>query len=470
MPSAPDAPSLRRARWALLAQFALFGLIMTSWTSRLPSVTVALDLTPAGLGGLLFIGGLGTLVGAFTVGAVVARFGNRITLTAGVAGNVVGFGLLALSTATASPGLFAAGAVVNGFCAAMINVPINVNAAAVERRLGRTVLPQFHATFSIGAAVGALIGAAFAWLGLHLAIQLIVVTVLVTAARVWLIRPATLLTSVLGVGAGSSPTAAAATADSVAATTTGSLPVLGPAAMAAAGRGRARSAFGAWLEPRTLLLGVVLLAASLTEGSANTWLAISMVDGFAATEAVGAVAYGTFVLAMTVFRFLGTGLIDRYGRVPVLRASSAVSLVGLLAFVLAPALPIAWIGIVLWGCGAALGNPIAIAAASDDPAKAGPRLSVVTSFSTVAALAAPPLLGLLADSIGPRHALLAIGGFMVVSLLLADQVRRRPLPGVRWATDAPAATDAPTSTDAPADTDISITSDVPADRTRARIS
>ena len=130
--------------------------------------------------------------------------------------------------------------------------------------------------------------------------------------------------------------------------------------------------------------------------------------------------------AMTVFRFAGTGLIDRFGRVTVLRASGVSALVGLLLFGLAPGLPLAWLGIVLWGCGAALANPVAIAAASDDPLRAPARVSVVTSFISVGQLTAPPVLGLLADAIGGRHALLTITAATVVSIALAGWVR--PLP------------------------------------------
>src|SRR5690606_40666490 len=51
------------------------------------------------------------------------------------------------------------------------------------------------------------------------------------------------------------------------------------------------SAARAWLEPRTLLLGVVVLAAALTEGAANDWMALAVVDGFGVDNAIGAVFF-----------------------------------------------------------------------------------------------------------------------------------------------------------------------------------
>lgn len=399
-----------------MVQFALFGVIGTSWMSRLPSVREALGLSSGQLGALLVVGGVGTLTAVVATGAVVARFGSRTTLVVATSANVVGFGLVALGTATGSVGVFAVGAFLNGMCGALTNVPINICAASVEQHVGRAILPHFHAAFSIGAACGALVAAAFSWAHVGIAVQVVVVTLVVTAVRALLIAPATALAPERAVAARAD---APATADA----TDDDAPVVAPR------RGAGfRAALAAWREPRTLLIGLVLLASSLSEGSAGNWLSIAVVDGFDVREALGAVAYGTFVGAMTVFRFAGTGLIDRFGRVAVLRASGASALVGLLVFGLAPTLPLAWAGIVLWGCGAALANPVAIAAASDDPAHAAPRVAVATSFSTVAMLTAPPLLGLLVDGVGARHALLVICAATVLSLAVAGQVRPLPRP------------------------------------------
>ncbi|MEV7974253.1 MFS transporter [Cellulomonas sp. NPDC089187] len=381
-----------RARLALLCQFALFGILNVSWTSRLPSLMTALDIDAARLGQLLIVGGVGSLIGALSSGAVVTRIGARATLAAGVLGHLVGFGLLATAAFTGSVAVFIPGALINGVSSALTNVSINVSAAAVEQRMGRAIMPQFHAMFSVGAALGALIAAGFARAGLGIGVQVVVVLAGATVLRALLIRPATSITL-----AGS---------------------------RAATRGGAAREALSAWRERRTLLLGLVLMAASLTEGAAGTWLPLAVVEGFAANEDVGALAYGSFVAAMTLVRIGGTRLIDRFGRVLVLRLSGVSALIGLLLFVTGPSLALAWVGVILWGFGAALGNPIATTAAADDPLRASVRVSVVTSFSTVTSLAAPPLLGLLAAAVGTRQSLLVVGAFIVLSLALAGNARR----------------------------------------------
>ncbi|MFS0705132.1 sugar MFS transporter, partial [Cellulomonas sp. 179-A 9B4 NHS] len=190
------------------------------------------------------------------------------------------------------------------------------------------------------------------------------------------------------------------------------------------GAARIASALDAWREPRTLLVGVVVLAAAFSEGAANNWLSLAVVDGFGSTEAVGGVVLGVFVASMTAVRLLGTRLLDRYGRVAVLRASGAASVVGLLVFGFAPTLPLAGAGVALWGLGAALAVPIGIAAASDDPLRAAGRVAVVSAFASVASLVAPPVLGLAAEAVGARHALVLITAAMIASVVVAPSVAR----------------------------------------------
>ena len=145
-----------------------------------------------------------------------------------------------------------------------------------------------------------------------------------------------------------------------------------------------------------------------------------MVDGFDVQDAVGAVAFAVFVTAMTAMRWFGTTLLDRYGRVAVLRLCAGLSLVGLLIFGLAGPLWLAVVGIVAWGAGAALGFPVGMSAAADDPLRAAARVSVVSTIGYSAFLAGPPLLGLLAQHVGYRHALLVIIVPIVLGLLVVN--------------------------------------------------
>ena len=84
-----------------------------------------------------------------------------------------------------------------------------------------------------------------------------------------------------------------------------------------------RAAFAAWREPRTLLVGVFVLAFAFAEGAGNDWIGVAMIDGHGADAAVGTLAFAVFLSAMTAGRWFGPGLLDTYGRVPVIRALDA---------------------------------------------------------------------------------------------------------------------------------------------------
>src|SRR5690606_37043873 len=88
----------------------------------------------------------------------------------------------------------------------------------------------------------------------------------------------------------------------------------------------------AWRESRTLAIGLVVLAAALTEGVANDWVSLAVVDGFGTSDGLGAVGLAVFLTAMTAARLAGTRAIDRFGRVPVLVLSTLLAFVGVLTF------------------------------------------------------------------------------------------------------------------------------------------
>ncbi|WP_448062055.1 MFS transporter [Cellulomonas hominis] len=399
----PVDPVVARARWLLMGLFALNGLMFSGWLARIPAVRDALGLSSAELGGILIAGSFGALATVSLSGALVTRYGGRLALWLSTGAFAAAYVLIGLGPTVGSVAMLTVGIFLNGVSFAMGNVPLNVETAAVERRMGRTVLPQFHAAFSIGAVLGSGVGAVAAHLGVPVLAQL-AGTAAVGLAWRWLSIPHVVIESLPPVRTGRVPRGARS-----------ARPARGA---------RPGSALGAWREPRTLLIGCVIMSAALSEGSANDWLALAVVDGFAQTEAVGAALFGVFVGAMTAVRLLGTRLIDRFGRVAVLRGSGIVSLGGLALFGFAPSLPLAAVGIVAWGFGAALSVPIGIAAASDDPMRAASRVAVVSSFSSTASLAAPPLLGLAAEALGARHALVLITAAMVASIALSRQVAR----------------------------------------------
>jgi len=184
----------------------------------------------------------------------------------------------------------------------------------------------------------------------------------------------------------------------------------------------------AWTEPRTLLVGLFVFTAAFTEGTGNDWLGIAVIDGYGAAHALGSLTFAVFLAAMTLGRWFGPGLLDRWGRVPTIRLLGAVALAGLVLVVYGGSLPVAIAGAALWGLGTALGFPVGMSAASDDPRQAAGRVSVVASVGYVAFLAGPPLIGFLGDEVGTLRALTATGGLVALGLLISGVLRPLPVP------------------------------------------
>ena len=109
------------------------------------------------------------------------------------------------------------------------------------------------------------------------------------------------------------------------------------------------------------------------------------------------------------------------------RSSALVALVGLLMVVFGQLLPVAIAGAVLWGLGTALGFPVGVSAAADNPRMAAARVSVVSSIAYTAFLAGPPLIGFLGDEVGVLHALTVTAALLGVALMLSgvDQAPRQ---------------------------------------------
>src|SRR5581483_12284992 len=108
-----------------------------------------------------------------------------------------------------------------------------------------------------------------------------------------------------------------------------------------------RAALAAWREPRTLLIGVFVLCMAFTEGTGNDWLSVGVIDGYHVSKTLGVVTLAVFLAAMTTGRWFGPGLLDRHGRVLVVRTCAVMALVGLLLVVFGHAYPLALLGAVL---------------------------------------------------------------------------------------------------------------------------
>lgn len=391
-------PTLAQWRLAIFALFLLCGVTFASWASRLPAVKAALGIDDFEIGVLLFAMGAGSLVGLTLANIMVARWGARRGLVTTIITLGVSLSLVAAGVQIwGSYALVTIALVVMGCAFAATDVMINVEAAAVERKTGRTLMPLFHALFSVGTVVGAGVGILMAQWNIAPGWHFWVVAALAVAGGLWALRFV--------------PAHEQVTADAETAPTTR--------------RERVAAALAVWREPRIYAIGLVILGMAFAEGSASDWLAIALVDGHGQDEATGALALTIFSVSMTVFRILGGPLVDRFGRVWTLRILSVLAATGLVTFILAPSVPVAFIGVALWGAGASLGFPLGMSAAADDPQTAAASVSAAATIGYTAFLCGPPLLGWISHQIGILPTLWIIVALIAMSGLASGAARPR---------------------------------------------
>lgn len=382
--------ALKRRTWALFMFFFLPGLLMASWATRTPAIRDILSVSTAEMGAVLFGLSIGSMSGILCSAWLVKRFGTRKVIRTTMTCAVTGMVILSVALWCASPLIFALGLAVFGASFGAAEVAINVEGAAVERELNKTVLPMMHGFYSFGTLAGAGVGMALTALSVPANIHIILASAVAIAPIFIAIRA-------IPDGTGKNASEDAHLQEK-------GLPF--------------------YRDIQLLLIGVVVLAMAFAEGSANDWLPLLMVDGHGFSPTSGSLIYAGFTLGMTVGRFTGGWFIDRYSRVTVVRASALMGALGIGLIIFVDSDWVAGISVILWGLGASLGFPLTISAASDTGPDAPTRVSVVATTGYLAFLVGPPLLGYLGEHYGLRSAMMVVLALVILAALVAKAVAK----------------------------------------------
>ncbi|MER5185279.1 MFS transporter [Streptomyces sp. NPDC002896] len=407
--------AVRRRRRALFLLFLLAGIAMSSWVTRTPAIRDRLEVSTGQMGLVLFGLSLGSMLGITCSGRLVSRFGTRPVIAWGTWLLIVGMATVCVGSLAASVPVVTAGLCAFGAGMGAGDVAVNVDGTDVERISGVNTLPALHGCFSLGTVFGAGAGMAATAAGVPVHWHLAAVTLLAVGLFLY---------AMPAVPAG---TGRAAPGQPQEADSDGRHPAV-------------------WKDGRLVLIGAIVLAMALSEGSANDWLPLLMVDGHGMDATSGSLVYAGFAAAMTLGRFTGTFFLNRFGRTAVVRASAVVGALGLLVVVVSDSAVLAGVAVLLWGLGASLGFPLALSAAGESGPNETARVSLVATIGYIAFLVGPPGLGFLGDHVGLRPAMLAVLACVACAAFLAPAVETRPRTGVAASTRA-AAESAPATAD-----------------------
>jgi MFS family permease len=370
------------------ALFFANGAVFANAVPRYPDIKAQIGLSNAEFGLAIGAYGLGALVIGFTAGVLVTRWGSVRAAPASTAGlglNLVLVGLAPSWLALAGV-LFVAGSLDT-----IADVAGNIHGLRVERLYRRSILNSLHGAWSIGAVAGGSMGAAAAGLGLPLVVHFAIVAALFVAVSV----------------AASRFLLAESDDSELRDTAPGA-----PGGLAQIGR--------LHVVRRMLALGLIVAMAQVMEDSSAVWGTVYLREVLGAAAAVSGLGFVALQSMQIVGRLMGDRVVTRYGDRAVARTGAALAGIAMAVALAAPATvtTVLAFGAVGFGIGTLI--PAGMRAADNTPGlPRGVGITLVGSVDRVAILVAPPLIGLAADAIGLREALIVVPLGAAIVLLLA---------------------------------------------------
>lgn len=374
---------LVRIRWAVSAFYFAMGLCFATWASRIPDIKMALDLSAADLGTILFALPLGQLAMMPFSGKLVTRFGSHRLAAFSLV--LYAFSLSNIGLATTSWQL-ALGLFLFGLFGNMNNIAINTQGVYTEKLFKKAIMASFHGVWSFAGFTGALIGLGMLSLGLStyyhfLGVGFIVILVILLNYK-FLIKakeaPKTVEKKKL------------------------------------------------FTKPDISLIwfGVIGFGCMASEGIMFDWSGIYFKDVVKAPGPLVILGYTSFLVMMASGRFLGDGLIERFGRKKVIQTSGLFISTGLFTAVFFPYLIVATIGFMLVGLGVSTIVPTLYSmAGKNTTVSPGEALTIVSSVSFLGFLMGPPVIGYIAELLGLRFSFAFIGLFGILIALMVSRIK-----------------------------------------------
>ncbi|NGY36634.1 MFS transporter [Flavobacterium sp. XN-5] len=374
---------LRRIRWAVAAFYFGMGLCFATWASRIPDIKMALDLSAADLGTILFALPLGQLAMMPFSGKLVTRFGSH---------RVGVFSLIMYAISLSNMGLatsswqLALGLFLFGIFGNMNSISINTQGVYTEKLYQKTIMASFHGVWSFAGFTGALIGLGMLSLELSpfyhfLIVGLFVITLVAFNYRYLIKAKKTPITV-------------------------------------------ERKKLFTKPDSALIWLGIIGFGCMASEGIMFDWSGIYFKDVVNAPGPLIILGYTSFMIMMATGRFLGDGLIVRFGRKKVIQTSGLLISAGLFTAVAFPYLIPSTIGFMLVGLGVSSIVPTLYSlAGKNTTVPPGEALTIVTSVSFLGFLMGPPVIGYIAELMGLRFSFAFIGIFGILIALMVSRIK-----------------------------------------------
>jgi MFS family permease len=360
---------LIRPRAVTTGLFLANGIAIGAWASAIPPIKLALGLSDAQLGIALLAFAGGAILTMTVSGHIAARFGSaRVVLLASFASATV---LLPPALMPNWPSLVVS-VLLFGACNGAMDVTMNGHGALVERAWNRPIMSSFHAAWSLGCLLGSASGGK-------------------------------LLS--LGYGPFVAMAAASATAFVLALAAVPNIRIPGPEIPRSA-----EPRVGLALPSRAILaVGALAFLCMFTEGAIGDWAGVYLNTVVGVSTAAAAAGFGSFAFAMATGRLIGDRVVKALGRPRVVTIGAGFATIGLTLTLLFPRIEIAMAGYVMAGLGIANIVPVLFSAGGRrTPNHPAIGVAMAATCGYAGLLISPPLIGLFANEVGLRVALIVL--------------------------------------------------------------
>jgi len=369
--------------------FAAFGAFWGVWGASVPRVQDGAGITDGQLGLALLFVGAGALPAMLLVGRALDRWGLKVAALVISALGVSGAGLALTAVDLLS---LCIGLALVGASSGAADVAMNSVAGRAEAIAGRPVITRAHGVFSSFVVLASLGTGLASAASLPLAVPFIAVAVLS------LIAGASMLGTL-------PPHVAAPEHDhttarrSPVATRLGIVPLL--------------------------LFGVLGALAFASENAHQSWSAIFAHDQLHSSLGLASIAPAVFAATVAITRFSIGGLKAAHAQT-VLLAGAVAAAAGATIIAAAPNLFVAVLGLAVAAAGTGVLFPtlLGIVSRNADETRRGRATSIVTTVSYVGFLLGPVYVGLIAEAIGLRGAMVAVAALAVAAFVLTPALLR----------------------------------------------
>ncbi|PJI32844.1 MFS transporter [Acinetobacter pseudolwoffii] len=368
--------------------FFSLGFSTAAWAPLIPYAQQRLLLNHADFGLLLLCAGIGSMLAMPLAGRLANALGCRTVLAV-----ILSAFLFILPALAYSPNhlMMAISLFFFGASAGALGVTVNIQAAQIEKKLGKSLMSGFHGVCSLGGLAGVLGMTMLMGFGLAPLTGAVIVSAIL------------LLIALFAV-----PLSLGAEPKTAVEETSSEQPV--------------KKAAPTW----TILgIGLICFVAFLSEGAAMDWSGIYLATEFSLPAAQTGLAYSFFAGLMVLGRFSGHLIIQQFGEKNTILLSAILAATGLLTVVFAPVWQVVLLGYAILGLGSANIVPLMFSRAGRQKTLASHvALSYVSVFAYTGSLIGPALVGFGSEIIGLSlvFSVIAIGLFSIVILnhLTAD--------------------------------------------------